>query len=83
MKGRQKKMTDGDLLDRVKRAEEIQLYTENRCSALEKENVVLKRFIKDLIYENRSTCFHFSNTTCQFNPDYINRAEELIGERLW
>ena len=29
-------------LDRINRAEEIQLYTENRCKALEKENAELK-----------------------------------------
>lgn len=49
---------------------------------LEKENRVLKCFIKDLIYENHNTCFQFSNTTCLFNSDYRNRAEELIGEKL-
>lgn len=42
----------------------------------------LKCFIKDLIYENRNLCFQFNNTTCLFNSDYKNRAEELIGERL-
>lgn len=30
-------------LDRIKRAEEIQRYTENRCEALEKENAELKK----------------------------------------
>lgn len=49
---------------------------------LEKENRVLKCFIKDLIYENHNMCFQFSNTTCLFNSDYRNRAEELIGEKL-
>ena len=49
---------------------------------LEKENRVLKCFIKDLIYENYNMCFQFSNTTCLFNSDYRNRAEELIGEKL-
>ena len=34
-------MTDEEL-DRINRAEEIQLYTENRCEALEKENAELK-----------------------------------------
>lgn len=34
-------MTAEDL-DRIKRAEEIQRYTENRCEALEKENAELK-----------------------------------------
>jgi hypothetical protein len=32
----------GEELDRINRAEEIQLYTENRCEALEKENAELK-----------------------------------------
>lgn len=53
-----------------------------RYAELEKENRVLKCFIKDLIYENHNTCFQFSNTTCLFNSDYRNRAEELIGEKL-
>ena len=30
-------------LDRIKRAEETQRYTENRCEALEKENAILKK----------------------------------------
>lgn len=34
-------MTPEDL-DRINRAEEIQLYTENRCKALEKENAELR-----------------------------------------
>lgn len=34
-------MTTEDL-DRIKRAEEIQRYTENRCEALEKENAELR-----------------------------------------
>lgn len=42
----------------------------------------LKCFIRDLIYENHNRCFQFSNTTCLFNSDYINRAEKLIGEKL-
>ena len=49
---------------------------------LEKENRVLKGFIRDLIYANHNTCFHFNNTTCLFNSDYRNRAEELTGEKL-
>lgn len=31
------------MVDRIARAEEIQLYTENRCDALEKENAELKK----------------------------------------
>ena len=53
-----------------------------RIVSLEKENAELKCFIKDLIYENQNLCFQFSNTTCLFNSDYRNRAEELIGEKL-
>ena len=37
-------------LDRINRAEEIQLYTENRCDTLEKENAELKEqvsYLKD------------------------------------
>lgn len=56
--------------------------SEKHIEELEKENAKLKSFIKDLIYENSNRCFKFSNTTCLFNSDYRNRAEELIGERL-
>lgn len=38
-------MTDEEK-DRIRRAEEIQLYTENRCQALEKENAELKEKLK-------------------------------------
>ena len=55
---------------------------EKQIAELEQENRVLKCFIRDLIYENHNTCFHFNNTTCLFNSDYRNRAEELIGEKL-
>lgn len=54
----------------------------SQLAELEAENAELKRFIKDLIHENSNLCFQFSNTTCLFNSDYKNRAEELIGERL-
>ena len=53
-----------------------------QIAELEKENKELKCFIRDLIYENHNLCFHSNNTTCLFNSDYRNRAEELIGERL-
>ena len=53
-----------------------------QIAELEKKNKELKGFIRDLIYENHNLCFHFNNTTCLFNSDYRNRAEELIGERL-
>lgn len=36
-------------LDRIKRAEEIQRYTENRCEALEKENADLKIYNEKLL----------------------------------
>ncbi len=49
---------------------------------LKNENNELKHFIRDLIYENHNTCFHFCNTIFLFNSDYIKRAEELIGEKL-
>lgn len=55
---------------------------EKRISDLEKENAKLKCFIRDLIHENRNLCFQFGNTTCLFNSDYRNRAEEFIGEKL-
>ena len=41
-------MTDEEL-DRIKRAEEIQRYTENRCEALEKENADLKIYNEKLL----------------------------------
>ena len=49
---------------------------------LKNENDELKHFIRDLIYENHNLCFQFNNTTCLFNSDYRNRAEELMGEKL-
>ena len=49
---------------------------------LKNENDELKCFIRDLIYENHNLCFQFNNTTCLFNSDYRNRAEELMGEKL-
>lgn len=55
---------------------------EKSIETLEKENRVLKYFIKDLIYENHNLCSQFNNTTCLFNSDYKNRAEELIGGKL-
>lgn len=55
---------------------------EKRITKLEKENKKLKCFVKNLIYENHNLCFQFNNTTCLFNSDYRNRAEELIGEKL-
>ena len=53
-----------------------------QIAELEKENKELKCFIRDLIYENHNLCFHSNNTTCLFNSDYRNRAEELTGEKL-
>ena len=53
-----------------------------QIAELEKENKELKCFIRDLIYENHNLCFQFNNTTCLFNSDYRNRAEELTGEKL-
>ena len=64
-----------DLVDMIRERD-------GRIAELEKENAEQKCFIKDLIYENHNLCFQFSNTTCLFNSDYRNRAEELIGEKL-
>jgi hypothetical protein len=55
---------------------------QDEISKLKNENAELKCFIRDLIYENHNLCFQFSNTTCLFNSEYKNRAEELIGEKL-
>ena len=68
--------------EEIKRLTDFVEPREKRIEILEKENRVLKCFIKDLMYENHNTCFQFSNTTCLFNSDYRNRAEELIGEKL-
>ena len=68
--------------EEIKRLTDFVEPREKRIEILEKENRVLKCFIKDLFYENHNTCFQFSNTTCLFNSDYRNRAEELIGEKL-
>lgn len=68
--------------EEIKRLKDFVEPREKRIEILEKENKVLKSFIKDLFYENYNTCFKFSNTTCLFNSDYRNRAEELIGEKL-
>lgn len=66
----------------IKRITDFVEPREKRIEILEKENRILKCFIKDLFYENHNTCSQFSNTTCLFNSDYRNRAEELIGEKL-
>lgn len=66
----------------IKRLADFVEPREKRIETLEKKNRILKCFIKDLIYENHNLCFQFSNTTCLFNSDYRNRAEELIEEKL-
>ena len=68
--------------EEIKRLTDFVEPREKRIEMLEKENRVLKGFIRDLIYANHNTCFHFNNTTCLFNSDYRNRAEELTGEKL-
>lgn len=73
---------DASCKEEIKRLVDFVEPKEKRIEILEKENRVLKCFIKDLIYENYNLCFQFSNTTCLFNSDYRNRAEELIGEKL-
>lgn len=73
-------------IEQLEKANEMQALRmkerDELLSELEKENRELKCFIRDLIYENHNLCFQFSNTTCLFNSDYRNRAEELIGEKL-
>lgn len=68
--------------EEIKRLTDFIEPREKRIEELEKENRVLKCFIRDLIYENHNICFQNSNKTCLFNSDYRNRAEELIGEKL-
>ena len=68
--------------EEIKRLTDFVEPREKCIEMLEKENRVLKGFIRDLIYENHNTCFHFNNTTCLLNSDYRNRAEELTGEKL-
>ncbi len=53
-------MTDEEL-DRINRAEEIQLYTENRCEALEKEN----HLVKSLLYCTKGTCDNCGFVNCE------------------
>lgn len=66
-------------LDRIKRAEEIQRYTENRCEALEKENRELKE-------QNIKDCENFNKTMKeikeQWNKEHyqLTKAKELLNE---
>ena len=73
---------DASCKEEIKRLADFVEPKEKRIEILEKENRVLKCFIKDLIYENYNLCSQFSNTICLFNSDYRNRAEELVGEKL-
>ena len=73
---------DASCKEEIKRLADFVEPREKRIEILEKENRVLKCFIKDLIYENHNLCFQFSNMTCLFNSDYRKRAEELIGVKL-
>ena len=74
-------MTKDEMKDRISMALQDPILQQG-FEIICKENTELKCFIRDLIYENHNLCFHFSNTTCLFNSDYRNRAEELIGEKL-
>lgn len=56
-------MTNEDL-DRIERAEEIQLYTENRCEALENENIELKTQIDKM--KNSMNCQTWNEWQCPF-----------------
>ena len=58
-------------LDRINRAEEIQLYTENRCKALEKENAELKNKIS-LMGEQ------IDNLKAIVKYDQLIKAKEII-----
>ena len=61
-------------LDRINRAEEIQLYTENRCKALEKENAELKNKIRFMGEQ-------IDNLKAIAKYDQLTKAKELL-ERL-
>lgn len=61
-------------LDRIKRAEEIQRYTENRCEALEKENAELKEINTDL-----KQSLDWANERESENVKRITELEEQIS----
>ena len=61
-------------LDRIKRAEEIQRYTENRCEALEKENAELKEINTDL-----KQSLDWANERESENAKRITELEEQIS----
>ena len=52
--------------EEIKRLTDFVEPREKRIEMLEKENRVLKGFIRDLIYANHNTCFHFNNMTFLF-----------------
>ena len=59
--------------DRIRRAEEIQRYTENRCQALEKENEQLRRENKDLQTRNHIVPEHYLS-------EAIDKCNELEAQ---
>lgn len=68
-------------LDRIKRAEEIQRYTENRCEALEKENAELKKDLKskDLALED---FVKWSDKQKKKSDKQLLEAKEIIKKFL-
>lgn len=63
--------------DRIRRAEEIQRYTENRCEALEKENAKLSKMLElafgDLC--SKCNCPYWTNINWE---DYRAELEEQV-----
>lgn len=55
------------LEDRIARAEEIQLYTENRCDALEKENKKLKEEMEMMV--------NFCGSCKQIHNEQLNKMK--------
>lgn len=64
-------------LDRINRAEAIQIYTENRCEALEKENAELKKWQKDTIKARGNDYMDWSRM-----KDQLTEAKEIIKDLL-
>ena len=74
----------GEELDRINRAEEIQLYTENRCEALEKENAELKSnrdyWKGSSIYWHKQLKNKKYRKIAKATQQQLTKAKELLNE---